>query len=95
MKREHFKGELLGGHKEAAIEVPFDPEKRWSLPATRLRPGRWGHHVEGSLNGTKFKSVIARRARKFWLLVDDDLQLASGVSVGDMVQVALIPITQP
>jgi len=93
-KPEKFRGELLGGHKGAAVEVPFDPAKRWSIAATRLRPGRWGHHVEGSLNGTNFTSVIVGRARKFWLLVDDDLQLASGVSVGDTVQVALIPITQ-
>jgi len=94
LKLEKFKGELLGGHKGAAVEVPFDPAKRWAIAPTRLRPGRWGYHVEGSLNGTSLKSVIVERARKFWLLVDDDLQLASGVSLGDTVHIALIPLTQ-
>ena len=89
IKLEKFKGELIGGHKDAAIQVPFDPAKRWSIAATRLRPGRWGHHVQGSLNGTSFESVVVGRSRRFWLLVDDNLQLEAGVSIGDMVEVAL------
>src|SRR5262249_19471599 len=27
MKEESFKGELIGGHKAAAVQVPFDPAK--------------------------------------------------------------------
>jgi hypothetical protein len=37
MKKKKFKGEVLSGHKEDAVEVPFDPAKEWGIPR---RPGR-------------------------------------------------------
>jgi len=91
MKQQKFKGELLGGHKDAAVEVPFDPEELWSIPASRLRPGRWGHHVEGRLNKMKFNGVVVPRSRKFWLVIDGDLQQAADLSVGDVVEVSIGP----
>ncbi|HXI25070.1 MAG TPA: hypothetical protein VNG71_14500 [Pyrinomonadaceae bacterium] len=31
MKRKKFKGELLSGHKDHAVEVPFDPSREWNI----------------------------------------------------------------
>jgi hypothetical protein len=52
MKLEKFKGELIGGHKDAAIEVPFDPAKLWAIAATRLRPGVLPSELSNSLGRT-------------------------------------------
>ncbi len=91
VKTTHFKATLLDGHKEAAVEVPFDPAAQWAIPATSLRRGRRGHHVKGSLNGVNFEGVIVPRARKFFLLVDEKLQEAAQVKIGDTVKVTLGP----
>ena len=92
MHQENFKGELLSGHKEAAIEVPFDPAMQWGVAAGKLRPGRRGHRVRGSLNGVRFESAIVSRSRRFFVLVDEELQQAAKVSIGDTVEVNLEPI---
>jgi hypothetical protein len=51
MKQRKFKAELRGGHKEDAIEVPFDPAKTWGMTAVPLWRGRTGHRVLATLNG--------------------------------------------
>ena len=89
--RTKFKGELLAGHKGAAIEVPFDPAKLWAIPARPLWPGRRGHTVRVELNGVRFGSCIVARSRKFWMLVDEDAQERSRVSVGDTLTVIVEP----
>jgi len=33
VKRKKFKAEVLSGHKEQAVEVPFDPAKEWGVAA--------------------------------------------------------------
>src|SRR5262249_10654139 len=99
MRSERFKAELLGGHKEDAVEVPFDPVVRWQIPTAPLWRGRRGHRVHGSLNGVEFESVVVPRIRKFFLIVSDQLRTAAGVSTGDIVDVriagVLTPPTQP
>jgi hypothetical protein len=94
MARDQFSGVVLDGHKGAAVEVPFDPTARWGIDAGPLRPGRRGHRVRGSLNGTAFESAIVPRSRAFWLLLDDSVLGAAGVSVGDTVRVAVEPTVQ-
>jgi hypothetical protein len=91
VKRERFEGVVLLGHKEAAVEVPFDPETRWSIPAAPLRPGRRGHFVRGNLNGTQFESAIVPRSKRFWLLLRDEILKSARVSAGDRVKVAIEP----
>ena len=91
MKTKHFKATILDGHKEAAVEVPFDPAVQWAIPATSIRRGRRGHHVQGRLNRMDFQSVIVPRARKFFLLIDQKLQETARVKIGDTVEVALGP----
>jgi hypothetical protein len=29
MKKKNFKAEVISGHKEDAVEVPFDPALEW------------------------------------------------------------------
>lgn len=94
MKPETFKGEILSGHTEAAIEVPFDPAARWTIPATPLWRGRKGHHVQGILNGVRFKSAIVARARRFFVLLDESLLEAAKASVGDTVEITLMPLAE-
>ena len=92
MKRKRFKAELQSGHKENAVEVPFDPVQVWDIPVKPLLRGRRGHRVQGSLNGLQFESVIVPRSGKFFLLVEDDVQRATDIVVGDVVDVVVGPI---
>jgi hypothetical protein len=92
MKKEKFTAELLLGHKGAAVEVPFDPAEMWAIAARPLWPGRRGHTVRGELNGVSFGSVIVPRSRKFWMLVDKEIQEKAGVSIGDTVRVRVQPL---
>jgi hypothetical protein len=91
MKKAKFKAEVQAGHKEAAVEVPFDPEQAWGTPPRRLWRGRNGHLARGTLNGSRFDSVIVPRAKRFYLLVAEELREAAGISVGDSVEVVLEP----
>jgi hypothetical protein len=95
MKKKSFRAEVQLGHKEAAVEVPFDPTLVWGLPPTRLWHGRRGHLVSGSLNGSQFEeSFIVPRSKKFFMIIDAELQQAAGVSVGDIVTVAVTPMME-
>lgn len=91
MKKAQFTGDLLAGHKGVAIEVPFDPAKKWEIPAQPLWRGRRGHTVSAEINGVKFGSCIVPRSKKFWMLIDEDVQKQAGASVGDSVRVTIEP----
>ena len=83
MKKKRFKAEVLSGHKEDAVEVPFDPVAEWGLPAQPIFKGRRGHVVRGNLNGLAFsEGFIVPRQKRFYLLLDRELEQAAGVSVG-------------
>jgi hypothetical protein len=92
LKAVRFRAPLLEGHKEDAVEVPFDPAKRWSTRALPLMRGRRGHHVRGLMNRVRFESFVVARSRRFYVLVDADLKRAAGLEVGDVVEVALEPV---
>jgi hypothetical protein len=92
---QRFKGEILLGHKGAAVEVPFDPSERWGIAAEPLWRGRRGHVVSGRLNGKPFTSSVVSRMKRFWVLVDANVLRAANVSVGDTVEVALEPSQVP
>jgi hypothetical protein len=89
MKRRTFKAELLEGHKDAAIEVPFDPAELWGANAKSLWKGRRGYEVEATLNGVRFDSCIVPRQKKFYMLVDRDVLKETGVSTGDVVSASV------
>jgi hypothetical protein len=57
--KEKFEGQLLLGHKGAAVEVPFDPEEKWTVSARVLWPVRRGHTVRAELNRTECPLVAA------------------------------------
>ena len=91
MTRAEFDTVILDGHKDSAIEVPFDPPQKWAIPAGPLWPGRRGHFGRGTLNGVTFESAAMPRARRFYVVVGAELQAAAGVAAGDAVHVSLEP----
>ena len=91
MKKKKFKAEVLAGHKEDAVEVPFDPAKEWGIPTKPLWRGRRGHFVNATVNGLSFESSIVPRQKKFYLLIDAEAGKAAGVSEGVLVRVAVEP----
>ena len=93
MKTERFNGVLLSGHKQAAIELPFDPAECWQILAVQLWPGRRGYPVTGTLNGTSFESSVVSRSRRNYVLIEDELRQRTGVAIGDSVALTLQPQT--
>ena len=92
MKKKRFQAEIQAGHKDDAVEVPFDPADVWGLPPQPLWRGRRGHAVQGTLNGSRFEeSFIVPRQKKFFMVLDRDLQQAAGVSAGDSVKLVVEP----
>jgi hypothetical protein len=91
MKKKRFKAVVLSGHKEDAVEVPFDPALEWGLPPKPLWRGRRGHSVVATVNGFSFESVIVPRQKKFYLLIDDESRQAARVTDGMVIQVVLAP----
>lgn len=94
MKKKNFKAEVLSGHKEDAVEVPFDPAKEWGIPPKPLWRGRRGHFVNATVNGFSFESCIVPRQKKFYLLIDAEAEKAARVSEGVVVQVAVEPYAE-
>ena len=94
MKKKKFKAEVLSGHKEDAVEVPFDPAKEWGIPPKPLWRGRRGHFVNATVNGFSFESSIVPRQKKFFMLIDADAKKAANVSEGAVVQVAVEPCAE-
>ena len=94
MKKKNFKAEVISGHKEAAVEVPFDPALEWGILPKPLWRGRRGHFVNATVNGFSFESSIAPRQKKFYLLIDAEAAKSAGVSEGVVVQVAVEPYAE-
>jgi hypothetical protein len=91
MANARFTATLLDGHKGAAFEVPFDPAERWSIEPSRLRAGRNGHRVIGTVNGVGFDSAIVPRAKKFWVEIDDEVMKRAKLEIGRAVKIDLRP----
>lgn len=94
MKRKTFKAEVLSGHKEDALEVPFNPAQVWGVPPKPLWRGRRGHLVNATVNGFSFESSIVPRQKKFYLLIDAAAAKAAGVSAGVKVEVVVEPYAE-
>lgn len=89
MKKKKFKAELQGGHKDNAVEVPFDPAETWGIAAVPLWRGRRGHPVQATLNGVSFETFIVPRQQTFFMLVDKDIKKQAGVAAGDVVELTV------
>ncbi|MEO8584563.1 MAG: VOC family protein [Acidobacteriota bacterium] len=86
-----FTATLLTGHKGTALPVPFDPAAHWNARPVRLRPGRRGYIVHGTLNGRAFESAVVARSRRFFVLVSQQIQDELRLSIGTTVKVSLSP----
>jgi hypothetical protein len=91
VKKRTFKAEGLTGHKENAVEVPFDPVKEWGILSKPLWRGRRGHSVSAIINGYSFETAIVPRQKKFYLLIDAEAGKAAGVLAGTVVRVEVKP----
>ena len=89
MRKKTFKAQLMSGHKDGAVEVPFNPSVEWNLQPRPLWRGRRGYQVIAKINGVSFESAIVPRQKKFYLLIDTEAAKAAGVSVGAKVEVAV------
>jgi hypothetical protein len=84
MRQEKFATAVEAGHKGLVyIRIPFDPSVTWDV--------RTRHFVRGSLNGCSFEGEIGFRRRKFYMLLDEELQRVAELSPGDSVEVAMEP----
>jgi Domain of unknown function (DUF1905) len=89
MKKQKFKAALQSGHKENAVEVPFDPAEVWGVDPQPLWKGRRSHRVQGTVNGVSFAGRIVPRSKKFYLLIDEELERKTGITEGDVIEVAV------
>jgi hypothetical protein len=87
--RKTFKGELLAGHKDAAVEVPFDPAEIWNTEAKSLWKGRRGYEVKANVNGIRLESYIVPRQKRFFMLIERDVVKKIGANFGETVKVAV------
>jgi hypothetical protein len=84
MREEKFETAVEVGHMELLyIRIPFDPAVSWEA-----RPR---HFVRGRMNGCPFEGEVGFRRRKFYMLLDEELQRAAKLVPGELVQVALEP----
>jgi hypothetical protein len=93
MPSRSFQATILSGHKEDAVELPFDPGVEWSITSGQFAPGRRGFAVQARLNEVSFASHVVARSGRFWLLVDSQVAGLAGVSTGDSVRVVIEPAT--
>lgn len=91
-KKKRFKAEILSGHKDNAVEVPFDPASEWKIDPKPLWRGRRGHFVLARIKGISFESAVVPRQKRFYLLVDADTSRAGKLSEGDVVSVEVQPL---
>ena len=94
MQRKQFKAEVLSGHKDNAVEVPFDPTEAWGIAPKPLWRGRRGHEVQGRLNGFPFESCIVPRQKRFFMIIDENIRKQAKIAVGDIVIASVKPLTK-
>jgi hypothetical protein len=87
-----FTSVVLDGHKGLAFEVPFNPATHWGLALASLWPGRRGYRVRATVNKARFESVVVRRARRFLVLVTDEMREAGRLRACASVKLSLAPV---
>jgi Domain of unknown function (DUF1905) len=91
MNPKTFKGTIISGHKDDAVEVPFDPAQTLGVTLEAIKPGRRGFAVRVMINNIGFDSHVVARSEKFWLLLPMAIERKIGVDEGDVVSVTLSP----
>ena len=92
MAKSRVSGVVLAGHKEAAIEVPFDPAGRFRVEAAALRAGRRGHRVRATFRMVSFETEIVPRSKRFWLVLPETALADLGAAEGDRIELEVEPI---
>lgn len=91
MSSKTFSGIILAGHKDDAIEVPFDPTQALGVKLAAIKPGRRGFPVRAMIDSVGFDSHVVTRSKKFWLVLPMVIERQIGASEGDEVSVTLSP----
>ncbi len=86
-----FSVPVVTGHKEDAVEIPFDPGERWPLPEVTLGPRRKARGVWAVIGSHAFDGHVVTRSRRWWLLLPAALEMELGIAPGDQVTVAIGP----
>lgn len=86
---QSFTGVVQAGHKEHAVEVPFDPVALWGREATTFAPGRRGIAVRVRIHEIAFASHIVRRSGRHWLLIPPYAEGAAGLQPGGVAEISL------
>ena len=89
--KKSFTGELLSGHKQDALEVPFDPAAEWKIQPQPLWRGRRGFKVSASIKGVTFDSSVVPRHKRFFLLIDPEVMESAGLVVGKRIRATIEP----
>lgn len=89
MSSKTFNGPIVAGHKDDAIEVPFDPTQALGVKLAVIKPGRRGFPVRAMINSIGFDSHIVARSKTFWLVLPMAIERKIGVTEGDEVSVTL------
>jgi hypothetical protein len=61
--KKSFTGALLSGHKQNAVELPFNPAAEWKMEAQTLWRGRRAFPVRSRIKGHAFDNSIAPRQK--------------------------------
>ncbi len=88
-KQRSFSATIVEGHKQCALEVPFDPTVEWASGKPLIRPGRRGNPVLARIGQESFESHVVARSKKFWLLLEADVLARLGVAPGQSLRVTL------
>jgi Domain of unknown function (DUF1905) len=91
MKKQRFKAQVLSGHKDHAVEVPFNPAQEWDLEPQPLWRGRRGFSVRATIDGVSFESAIVPRQKRLYLLIDSETARSAAISEGAKVEVVVEP----
>jgi len=89
--KKSFTGELLSGHKQDALEVPFDPAAEWKIQPQPLWRGRREFKVKASIKGVSFDSSVVPRQKRFFLLIDPEVMESAGLVVGRRIRATIEP----
>jgi hypothetical protein len=89
--KKSFTAELLSGHKQDALEVPFDPAKEWQMQPQPLWRGRRGFPVKARIKGCAFESSIVPRQKRFFLLIDPVVAESRRLVIGNRIRVTVEP----
>ena len=96
MKAQRFEAEIYQGHSDRAVHVPFAPDVVWSgAPRPIGYRKHLGHAVRATVDGHPFDGWIWPYARRFVLVIPDDVLARADRDAGDVVELVVEPHPAP